>query len=833
MSRGPILLTGATGFVGMELLVRLLERGDRDVVALVRAADDRAAQVRIDGVLDTLFAPDAVGAMRGRVRALAGDLERRDLGLGAEARDRLTSEISAVAHCAASISFDLSLEDARRINVAGTNAVLRLAREARDRGALERFVHVSTAYVAGDREGRVGESERYVGQRFRNTYEQTKLEAESLVDASGLPASILRPSIVVGDSVTGWTPSFNVIYWPLLAFARDLLPTVAADPDARVDVVCVDTVADALHTLLDGPLQQGTLHAVAGDDAVTNAELAAMAAGAFGRDTPRFVAPGEDPRSEQRAGVFAQYFRSRLEFDARRGRRARLPPPAAEGVLRRAHGLRGPRPLGQGTAAPLGGRRGGGARMTTATAPRRLSALDGSFLRLDTLESPMHVGWSAVFAAPAGGRPRPTVAALRKRAASRLHEVPWCRWRLAGAPLGLSEPRWIDDADFDLAAHVVQLTGDDDPVSDETFETLRGTVLSAPLDRSRPLWQVSLVPLLEDGRVGVIGKIHHALVDGIAALQIARLFVDPEPDPDVPAGPAEEPWSPAGDGGPAGWVLDAARHAIGDGAGALRAGSAAVTHPRSAVAAAAREARLLGTAVAEEVLPAAPASQLNGRIGPRRALVGYRAPAELVRAARGAGGTLNDVGLAAVAGALRELALKRGDPCEEPLKAMVPVSMRSIGEEDAGNQISMVYVALPVHLATAAQRLASVREETERLKHSDRPEATQSLTQAAGLVPPVLRTPLVRALAAPRQFNLTVSQPPAPRGSLYLLGCELEEIYSVIPIAQGHALAIGMVRYNRELFFGCYADPDALPEVHELPDLLAAELEELAAAGSR
>jgi thioester reductase-like protein len=333
VSRGPILLTGATGFVGMELLVRLLERGDRDVVALVRARGDRAAQARMDSVLELLFAPDALPAARARVRAVAGDLERRDLGLAAGTRDRLASEISAVAHCAASIRFDLGLDDARRVNVSGTNAVLRLARHAQARGALERFVHVSTAYVAGERDGRASESERYVGQRFRNTYEQTKLEAESLVGDSGLAASILRPSIVVGDSVTGWTPAFNVIYWPLLAFARNLLPTVAADPRARVDIVCVDTVADALHTLLDGPRREGTMHAVAGDDAVTHAELAAMAAGAFGRDAPRFVAPGVDPRSEQRAGVFAQYFRSRLEFDARRGRRLGFRPPPLTGYF--------------------------------------------------------------------------------------------------------------------------------------------------------------------------------------------------------------------------------------------------------------------------------------------------------------------------------------------------------------------------------------------------------------------------------------------------------------------------------------------------------------------
>lgn len=331
MSGGPVLLTGATGFVGMEVLVRLLERTDRQIVTLVRAADDRAARLRMDGVLDTLLPPAAARGVRGRVRAIAADLERPGLGLSAAAADRLAGGIEAVAHCAASVSFSQELDDARRINVEGTRAILDLAAEASARGALERVVHVSTAYVAGERVGRVRECEGDVGQSFRNTYESTKLEAEAVVHDSGLPVAILRPSIIVGDSVTGWTPAFNVIYWPLMAFARDLLPSVPADPDGRVDIVCVDTVADALFTLLEGPAQRGTIHAVAGDDAVTNRELATMAAGAFGRGAPRFVAPGEDPKVEQRAGVFVPYFRSRLLFDAQRGRALGFrPPPLAD-----------------------------------------------------------------------------------------------------------------------------------------------------------------------------------------------------------------------------------------------------------------------------------------------------------------------------------------------------------------------------------------------------------------------------------------------------------------------------------------------------------------------
>jgi diacylglycerol O-acyltransferase / wax synthase len=463
---------------------------------------------------------------------------------------------------------------------------------------------------------------------------------------------------------------------------------------------------------------------------------------------------------------------------------------------------------------------------------RRLSPVDGSFLRLETPQSHMHVGFSAVFAAPSG-RPRPSVEALRDRAAGRLHEVPWCRWRLDPAPLGLSEPRWIDDAQFDLAAHIVALTQPDDRVSHASFEALRSTVLSAPLDRSRPLWQIFLVPQLEDGRIGMVGKIHHALVDGLAALQIVNLVLDSEPDM------ASEPpvdWQPQERSGRVSWTLDAITRTVADGVGAVRAGASAATQPPAAIASAVRDARRIVDAAAEEMLSPAPPSALNVPIGARRILVGYHAGRDELRAARRDGGTLNDVGLAAVAGAVRALLQRTGEPPPpEPLKAMVPVSMRRLGDTASGNQISMITIALPVHLDTAAERLEWVREQTKRLKQTDRPVGTHKLYQAAGLLPTPLRSTAAKAMATPRQFNLTVSQSPAPRGSLYLLGCEMEEVYSVVPIAQGHALAIGMVRYRQELFFGCYADPDALPDAHELPALIEAELQELgrAASGSR
>jgi WS/DGAT/MGAT family acyltransferase len=265
---------------------------------------------------------------------------------------------------------------------------------------------------------------------------------------------------------------------------------------------------------------------------------------------------------------------------------------------------------------------------------------------------------------------------------------------------------------------------------------------------------------------------------------------------------------------------------------ALRATAGAVAHPRAtAREGLGRATRMLGAA-REDILPRAPDSALNVPIGPRRSLVGYHASRRDVRAARSGGGTINDVGLTVVAGALRALAERLGESPRAPLKAMVPVSMRRPSETGPGNRFAMVAIQLPVHLDSAQERLAWVRAGTRRLKDSGRAEGLDTLLRAATLIPTWLRSPLVRLMSSPRAFNLTVSQSPGPRDAIHVLGCEMDEVYSVVPIADEHALAIGMVRYRRELFFGCYADPDALPEIEDLPALLEAAMLELGAGAA-
>ncbi|HYM54863.1 MAG TPA: SDR family oxidoreductase, partial [Solirubrobacteraceae bacterium] len=246
---GAILLTGATGFLGMETLARLLEDGGEEVVAVVRASDDAGARERLGNVLASLY--DEPPPAASRVRAVRGDLLQPSLGLSAHDRAEVVGSVDRIVHCAASISFDLPLVQAREINVEGVARVIELAREIAAAGRLRRLVHVSTAYVSGRHSGSFGEEDLDVGQEFRNTYERSKHEAERLLgEAADLPVAIARPSIVVGHRASGWTPAFNVIYWPMRAFERGLLQEVPARPDSIVDFIPVDYVTDGIVALL-------------------------------------------------------------------------------------------------------------------------------------------------------------------------------------------------------------------------------------------------------------------------------------------------------------------------------------------------------------------------------------------------------------------------------------------------------------------------------------------------------------------------------------------------------------------------------------------------------
>jgi len=260
-----VLLTGATGFVGGELLARYLERSYRRVFTLVRADEPGQARARLRAALAGIYSDRE--RFEGRTVALAGDLERPGMGLEPRTLDWLAEQVGEIVHAGASVSFSLPLQRAREINLEGTRRLLDFAERCQARGGLRRFVHISTAFIAGTYAGEFAESDLDVGQSFHNTYERTKFEAEQLVRErrDRLPIQVFRPSIVVGERPSGWTRSFNVLYAPLKAFARGALPAIPARRSAPVDVVPVDYVADSVFTLASQPLDgHGTYHLVAG-----------------------------------------------------------------------------------------------------------------------------------------------------------------------------------------------------------------------------------------------------------------------------------------------------------------------------------------------------------------------------------------------------------------------------------------------------------------------------------------------------------------------------------------------------------------------------------------
>jgi long-chain acyl-CoA synthetase len=332
-----VLLTGATGFVGMELLARYLQRTDRRVYALVRGADDHEVAARVESTLLSLFGNDHPYGHR--VVAVRGDVTRLDLGLGRE-RDRLAERISEVVHSAASVSFEIGLPASRAINVEGTRRTMEFAERCHARGGLRRFSHVSTAYVAGEHTGRFNEDDLDVGQGFRNAYERSKFEAECLVARwrTRIPITVMRPSIIVGERGSGWTASFNVLYWPLRAFARGAYLALPARRDAPVDVVSVDYVADAIFALSQAPEAEGsTYHLTAGASVSSVGELVELATAFFERPAPRLIEPtvyrrvvhpllvraSPDQRFRralERSEAFFPYFAANVVYDDRLAR---------------------------------------------------------------------------------------------------------------------------------------------------------------------------------------------------------------------------------------------------------------------------------------------------------------------------------------------------------------------------------------------------------------------------------------------------------------------------------------------------------------------------------
>ncbi len=454
----------------------------------------------------------------------------------------------------------------------------------------------------------------------------------------------------------------------------------------------------------------------------------------------------------------------------------------------------------------------------------RLTALDAGFLDIEQGEraAHMHVGLVAVFEGPS-----PSYRDLLAFIASRLDRVPRYRQRLRFVPFGQGRPVWVDESDFDLEHHV-RHTALPPPGGESELRALAGRLFAQRLDRDKPLWEIWFVEGLGEGRFALVAKTHHCMIDGVSGVDIANVILEREPSTEIPPAP---PWTPRAQPTAAELLADAVAYQVTNplaiARGALKAGSAA---RRVMMEIAGGVPELVGMALKGQ----APASSLNRPIGPHRRFEMVRLDLATVKRVRTAlGGTVNDVILAVVAGALRELLEARGESLPT-LRVMIPVSVRPPDQRgQLGNQVTAIFCDLPVGEPDARRRLEAVSRATKGLKESRQAVGALALTTLGNFTPPTIAAQVVRLQAVTRFFNLVVTNVPGPQHPLYLLGRKMLASYPCVPLIRLSTLGIALLSYDGAIGVGLVGDAD---RARDLPTLAAAvpraldELSEIARA---
>jgi WS/DGAT/MGAT family acyltransferase len=457
----------------------------------------------------------------------------------------------------------------------------------------------------------------------------------------------------------------------------------------------------------------------------------------------------------------------------------------------------------------------------------QLSAVDRSSLAAEQGPVNMAVGGLLLVEDGAGMRQEQVLERVR----GRLHLVPRYRQRLQSSAAGLANPVWVDDDGFDLGWHV-RRAALPAPGGDAGLAEFVGHELSRRVDRSRPLWELTVIEGLGDGRIALLAKMHHALVDGVAAVDIGTVLLDPSPEPLEIAGTGE-PWEPRG--------YDRRRHLARLAATPIvraqkllldSAARALAPDPRRA-AVDLRDATELLVQLAR-TRPSAPMTPLNAGLGPNRLFAFANAPlADLKLAGKAQGATVNDALLAAIAGMLRHYLAAAGEPLGKPVVALVPVSVRRPGEE-GGNRISTVLVDLPVGKGDPAERIASIHATMTEIKDSAAVRAGALLAGATGWAPPLVSSTLARAMGGLRAFNLVVSNVPGPQQPFWLNGCRMLAVHPAVPLNPAtQGLSVGIISYDGSVCFGLLADRDLDPPLSVAADGLAEALGELRAGAGR
>lgn len=463
----------------------------------------------------------------------------------------------------------------------------------------------------------------------------------------------------------------------------------------------------------------------------------------------------------------------------------------------------------------------------------RLTSLDASFLYLEQSTTAMHVGSVMIFQPPGDGFDHDKLVRIIE---NRIGAIPRFRQKVRDVPGRIANPVWVDDEAFDMSYHV-RRNGLPRPGSDRQLQDFVARVQPRKLDRTRPLWEVYYVEGLEGGRFAVVTKTHHALIDGVNALDIAHVIVDSVRGENLGEHQQWEPTpSPSSVELVAGAVVDAVRRprqvidlvrgGLND---ALNVGLRAVESAGAVV-----------SAVARTAARPAPTSPLNAEVGSARRWVmvatdleDYRAVRKrLAKGAYAEDVTINDVVLATIAGGFRTWLLARGEPVHggSVVRAMVPVSV--YGDDPAGmyaNQVMACVVSLPVGEPGASMRLHQIAFAMRQQMEGGQAVGATALANLAGFAPPTLHALGARLGSAMsrRLFNVMITNVPGPQAPLYAGDAEMLSTYPVTPLARGQALSIGITSYNGGVYYGLNADRDAMPDVDELGQSIVESLAEL------
>lgn len=457
----------------------------------------------------------------------------------------------------------------------------------------------------------------------------------------------------------------------------------------------------------------------------------------------------------------------------------------------------------------------------------RLSALDSSFLDIEDGTHHMHIGGVVIFergpvATADGGV---DIDAIRTLLEGELHRIPRYRQHLRRVPI-FAQPVWVDDPHFDSSYHI-RHTHLPRPGDERQLKRLAARLMSQPLDRSRPLWEMWVVEGLPEGRFALITKVHHCMIDGVGSVQLSGMLMRPTPDRPAAVDPPPR-WIPRPEPSPLELLASELAHRIVTPARAIAAAALAAANPAAALAGVRDIVAALGASLGAGARSASP-TPLNVPIGPHRRFDWTVADLEAFKAVRARhGGTVNDVVLSVLAGAFRTFLRRRGlDPSGLDFRAMVPVNVRDAQSRgDVGNRVAMMVVRLPLEERDPVVRLHRTVAETMQAKRSKQAAGTQFIESLSDATFSTLMVQFASLAALARPFNVVVTNVPGPPIPVYLHGARMLGAQPLVPLFANQALGIALFSYAGKLHWGFNADRDALPDLH---DLVASVEHEIAA----